>query len=97
MGKNKAVAGLILSIVALVFGFISGGVLWFLALLALPLAIVGLVLAVKGGKALKAEGQPSGLATAALVLGIIAVVWGAISFISCGVCGLCLVIAGAAA
>lgn len=85
MGKGKAIAGLVLTIVALVCGFIAG----IPSVLGLPMAIVGLVLAVLGGKQLKANGQKAGIATAGLVLGIIAVVITAITFFTCGLCTLC--------
>lgn len=90
--KGKAIAGLILGIVAIACGF---NLIPFSALVGLPAAIVGLVLSAGAGKKLKAAGQPSGVATAGLVIGIIAVVWTAISFVSCGLCSLCA--AGAAA
>lgn len=88
MGKGQSIAGLVCSIVSLVicwFGYASFA--------ALPLAIVGLVLSVVGGKKLKANGQKSGIATAGLVLGIIAVVLSGIAFITCG---LCVALVGAA-
>ena len=82
--KGKAIAGLVLSIVAVVIGW------WgILAFVGLPMAIVGLVLSVSGGKQLKAAGQPSGIATAGLVVGIIAVVFSGIAFFTCGLCTLC--------
>ena len=83
-GKGLAVAGLVLSIVGLVLSFFAG---WF-SIIALPVSIVGLVLAVMGGKKLKAVGAPAGIATAGLVLGIIAVVFSAIFFFTCGICTL---------
>ena len=85
-GKGAAIAGLVLGIAAIVLGFFGG---W-LSIIALPMAIVGLVLSIKGGKALKAAGQPAGIATAGLVIGIIAVVLTAIWFFTCGVCALCV-------
>lgn len=84
--KGKATAGLVLGIVGLVFSFIGS---WF-SIIALPMAIVGLVLSVSGKKALAAAGQPAGLGTAGLVIGIIAVVFAAIFFFTCGVCVLCV-------
>ncbi len=84
--KGKAVAGLVLGIVSIVFGFLGT---WF-SVIALPMAIVGLVLSVMGGKALKAAGQPAGIATAGLVLGIIAVVLTGIFFFTCGICTICV-------
>ena len=91
-GKGAAIAGLVLGIVALVFRFIFGG--WF-SLITLALSIVGLVLSINGGKALKAAGQPAGIATAGLVLGIIAVVLTAIMFLTCDLCIICAVCAAA--
>ena len=85
-GKGQAIAGLVLSIVGLVFSFLGT---WF-SVLALPMSIVGLVLAVMGGKKLKAAGAPAGIATAGLVLGIIAVVFSAIFFFTCGICTICV-------
>ena len=85
MGKGKAVAGMVLGIIGVVCGVLSG----YLSLIGLPVAIVGLVLSVIGGKQLKASGQPSGIATAGLVLGIIAVVFTAIAFFTCGICIIC--------
>lgn len=91
--KGKAVAGLVLGIVSIVLGILGG---W-LSVISLPAAIVGLCLSVSGGKALKAAGQPSGIATAGLVLGIIAVVLTAIFFFTCGLCTICVAAGGAAA
>ncbi len=80
--KNKAIAGLVLGIIGIVCGLLSG----YLSLIGLPIAIVGLVLSVSGRKALIAAGQPAGLGTAGLVVGIIAVVFTAIAFFTCGIC-----------
>ena len=87
MGKGQAITGFILGLAAIfcAFGFVSA---W-LCVIGLPVAIVGLVLSVVGGKKLKANGQPAGLATAGLVIGIIAVVFAAISFFTCGLCVIC--------
>ncbi len=84
--KGQATAGLVLGIVGLVFSFLGT---WF-SVIALPISIVGLVLSVMGGKKLKAYGQPAGIATAGLVLGIIAVVFSAIFFFTCGICTICV-------
>lgn len=84
--KGKATAGLVLGIVGLVFSFLGT---WF-SVLALPLAIVGLVLSVSGKKALAAAGQPAGIGTAGLVIGIIAVVFASIFFFTCGICTICV-------
>ena len=85
MGKGKAIAGFVLSIVGLVFGFLWG----IFSLIGLPCSITGLVLAVMGGKQLRASEQPAGIATAGLVIGIIAVVITTITFFTCGICVLC--------
>ena len=85
MGKGLAVAGFVLSIVGVVFGMLSG----FFSILGLPISVVGLVLAVIGGKKLEANGQPKGIATAGLVIGIIATVISGITFFTCGLCILC--------
>ena len=86
MGKGKSIAGLVLGIVSLIICWIP---VWG-AIPALPMAIVGLVLSVLGGKKAKAAGQKSGLATAGLVIGIIATVLSAITFLSCGLCVICV-------
>lgn len=82
MGKGLTIAGFVTGLTALVLSFLSG----FFSIIALPLAIVGLVLSVVGGKKLKANNQASGLATAGLVIGIIAVCISAILFFTCGIC-----------
>ena len=90
-GKGQATAGLILGIVALASALLIGPFLnaWF-CVLALPIAIVGLVLSVIGGKKLKTAGAPAGIGTAGLVVGIIAVVLSAICFFTCGLCVICV-------
>lgn len=81
-----AIAGLVLSIVGLALSFFGG---W-LSIVALPISVVGLILAIVGGKQLRAAGQPAGVATAGLVVGIIAVVISGIFFFTCGICLLCV-------
>lgn len=85
MGKGQSIAGLVLGIVGIVFGVLNG---WF-SIIGLPVAIVGLILSVVGGKKLRRNEQPAGIATAGLVLGIIAVVFTAIAFFTCGLCIIC--------
>ncbi len=85
MGKGKAIAGFVLGIVGIVFGILSG----YFSIVGLPVAIVGLVLSVSGRKQLIADQQPTGLGTAAFVLGIIAVVFTAVAFFTCGICIIC--------
>ena len=90
MGKAKA--GLVLGIISCVLAVISWSIFTWAALVALPLAIVGLVLSAKAGKA-----QKSGVATAGLILGIIATVLSGIGM-ACVICAICVIIGvGAAA
>ena len=85
MGKGKAIAGFVLSLLGVVFGLMNG----IFSIVGLPISVIGLSLAVSGGKELKRNDQPSGIATAGLVLGIIAVVFTTITFFTCGICVLC--------
>lgn len=85
MGKGKAITGLVLGIVAMCFCWF-----WITALIALPMAIVGLCLSVSGGKQMQANGASKGLGVAGMVVGIVATVLSAIMFFACGVCGMCV-------
>lgn len=93
--KGKSIAGLILGIVALVcssaFGALISGWCY---VIALPMAIVGLSLSATAGKELKAAGQPKGVATAGLIIGIIATVLSAITFLTCGICVITAAVGG---
>ena len=82
MGKGLTISGFVAGLVGLILAFLSG----FFSVISLPLSIVGLVLSVVGGKKLQANGEKSGLATAGLVIGIIAVCISAICFFTCGIC-----------
>lgn len=84
MGKGKAITGFIMGIVGNVFALY--GSLVVTAWLSLPIAIVGLVLSVSAGKTYRLYGQHTGLPTAGLIIGIIAVVNASISFLVCGIC-----------
>ncbi len=86
-GKVFAIAGFVLSIVAVVLGFFG-----ILALIALPASIVGLVLSVIGRKKCALANTPMGLGTAGFVLGIVAVSITGIQFLTCGLCSVCYVI-----
>jgi len=79
-----AAGALVLGIVALVFSLIP-----FLNWIAIPLAIVGIILGALGGKQLQQQGKPGGMATAGLVLSIIALVFAIIFTIACGACAAC--------
>lgn len=85
MGKGQSIAGMVLGIVGIVFSLLGT----YFAIAGLPIAIVGLVLSIVGGKKLRENNQPTGIATAGLVLGIIAVVFTAIAFFTCGLCVIC--------
>lgn len=78
MGKGLAITGFVLSIVGLVCCFVF-------FYISLPCSIVGLILSVVGGKKLKANNMPHGLATAGMVLGIIAISLSAV-MTACGIC-----------
>ena len=73
---GKAIASLVLGIVSLVTIFFGYG-----ALLGLILSIVGLILGINSKKT-----RPSGMATAGVVLNIIALVLCALTFIACVAC-----------
>lgn len=60
---------LVLGVLALLFSF-------FCALIGLPMAVGAIVLGVKGRQRAQMSGQPAGVPTAGLVLGIIAIVLG---------------------
>lgn len=90
MGKGKAAAGLILGIIGIVFGILSG----YFSIIGLPVAVVGLCLSVSARKQLTANNLPTGLATGGLVVGIVAVVFTAIAFFTCGICIVCATSAG---
>ena len=83
MGKGLAISGFILSLVGLVCSFAFFYV-------SLPCAIVGLILSVNGGKKLKANAMPHGLATAGMVLGIISICLAGI-MTACGICAVCAI------
>lgn len=85
-----AVAGLVISITALVMSLIGGFLNAWCCVIALPLAILGLVLSVVGGKKLKSERETAGIATAGMVIGIIATIFSAILFFTCGLCVICV-------
>ena len=86
--KGMSITGMIVGIVSLSLTLVFG---WWTALtwVTLPMAIVGLILSVIGGKKLKAAGQSAGIATAGLIVGIISVVFNGIFFFACGLCYMC--------
>lgn len=84
--NGKAIASLVLGIIACACVFFGYG-----ALLGILLGVVGLILGINAKKE-----EPSGMATAGIVLSIIAIAICAIGFISCVACVGCLAAAGAA-
>ena len=82
-GKGASIAALVCGIIGVVGGFVSIG--WF-AIVALVLALLGIILGSKGMKNAKASGQGKGLAVAGLVLGIIGTVFAGIGTICTLVC-----------
>ena len=75
-----------MGVVSLVFGIISLVLCWFPVLnwVALALSIVGIVMGAVGMSKAKRAGESSGLATAGLVLCIVATVFGGILILACG-------------
>lgn len=80
-GKGLSVAGLVLGICAAVFAWWGT-----IAYAALACGIVGIICSVKGKKAAKAAGAPTGLATAGIVLAIIGTVLAGIGVVACTLC-----------
>lgn len=78
--NGKAIASLVLGIVSCVCVFFGYG-----ALLGIVLGVVGLVLGINAKKE-----NPCGMATAGIVLSVIAVALCAIGFISCIACAGCI-------
>ncbi|MCB0900114.1 MAG: DUF4190 domain-containing protein [Actinobacteria bacterium] len=68
-GQRVGSGALVLGVLALLFSF-------FCALVGLPMAVAAIVMGVKGRQRAQMSGQPAGLPTAGLVLGIIAIVLG---------------------
>jgi len=66
-GKSLSIAGMVLGIVCLAIMCIP-----YINFVSIPCAIVGLILSIMGKKKSKAAGQPTGMATAGIILSIIA-------------------------
>lgn len=75
-----------MSIASLVLGISGCALAWFIPLVGIVCGIVGIILAVKGKKA-SAPGK-TGMAVAGLVLSIISLSFGAISW-ACWMCAYC--------
>ena len=80
-GNGMGVAGMVLGIIAIVTCW------WgYAAIVSMILAIVGLVLSIMGRKKNAEVGAPAGMATAGLIMSIIALVLSVIVFIACAIC-----------
>jgi len=82
MEKNngKAIASLVLGIVAVVLGFFG-----YVAIAGVACGIIGIILGVQAKKEIP-EGAPTGMAVAGLVLSIIGTVLSGILLIACVAC-----------
>ena len=76
-----AIAALVLGIVSLVFAVIPG-----FQIFAPIVGVVGIILGVISRKNLKAANQPTGMATAGMVMSIIGTVLGVLMYILCVAC-----------
>ncbi|MDR1668522.1 MAG: DUF4190 domain-containing protein [Oscillospiraceae bacterium] len=74
-----AVASLVLGIISLVFMFIPG-----VSFVGIAAGVVAVILGALAMKQLKAAGQPTGMATAGLVMGIVGLAIATIVTIVCG-------------
>lgn len=87
-GHGAAVGSLVCGIIGLVLAFV---LYLFTAgagdIIALVLGIVGLVLASNA----KREGNMEGIRTAGFVLSLLALIFGALIFVTCGLCTICAV------
>ena len=88
-GVTMAVAALVLGIIGTLFSLN-----WLTVWVGGPLAIIALVLGVLARKQLAAEGKPTGMATAGMVLGIVGT---AIAVLIFAVCASCAAAVGTAA
>lgn len=79
-----AITGFVLSLVGLLMGVIGNWVSAWCCVFGLPVAVTGLVLS-----AVSRKKRPGALGTAGLVVGIIATVFTAITFFTCGLCVIC--------
>jgi len=77
-----AVASLVLGIISLIFALIIPG----FQFLAPIVGIIGIILGIIARKNLKAANQPSGMATAGMVMSIIGTVLGVIMYLLCVAC-----------
>ena len=86
-GKGKAIASLVLGILSLVFMWFGYG-----ALVAIVMAVVGIVLGISARKEMP-QGT-AGIATAGMVCSIVALALAVVIFVSCVLCASCFAISG---
>lgn len=84
-GKNCSIAALILGIVSILLACF-----YLLSAVSMACGIVGIICATNGQKYCLDQGQPTGLATAGLVLSIIGLTISSVSFLTCTLCMTCV-------
>ena len=77
LGKNKAIASLVLGIISVVLWFFG-----YSSILSVVLGIIGMVMASKS----KEEGYDENIRTAGFILSVIGIIGGAIFFVACVAC-----------
>ena len=87
-GNGMAIASLVLGIISILFFWTS-----IFAIIFMVTSIIGIVLGVLSRKKNSLAGFPTGLGTAGLVLNIIALIFTSLSFIFCGICITCAILA----
>ena len=77
-----------MAIASLVLGILSLIIMWipFISFVAIILSVIGIILGAIGKKQLATAGQPTGMATAGIVLSIISLALSTIFVIACGAC-----------
>ena len=77
-----------MGVVSLVFGIISLILCWIPAInwIALVLSVIGIVMGAVGRSKAKKAGEGTGVATAGMVLSIIATALGGVLILACGAC-----------
>ena len=85
--KGMAIAGMVLGILSLVFLL---PFLWPVAFIGIILAVVGLVLSIIARNKLATPEEGRGMATAGMVMSIIALALCVIVFVACVACAACI-------
>lgn len=84
-GKSYSIAGLILGIASCALSFVM-----FVNLFAIASGVVGIVMSIKARKLTVADGLPTGMCTAGLILSIVGTALSVIGFATCTVCTTCV-------